>query len=92
MTQDREFKMKVKSSSNAKALASSIKKAILDDEKIAVLDAIGASAVNQAFKACAICRSYVATAGYDLIVRPAFSTTTINGESKTVARFFVSKN
>jgi stage V sporulation protein S len=36
------------------------------------LRAMGAGAVNQAVKAIAIARGYVATSGVDLIVRPGF--------------------
>lgn len=40
--------------------------------------AIGAGAVNQAVKACAIARGYVAVRGIDLLVRPGFGTVVIN--------------
>lgn len=91
MQKSKEFLMKVKSSSASKPLASSIKHALMEGNTV-VLSAIGASAVNQAFKACIIARGYVATSGYDLTIRPAFSETVIDGETRTVARFIIDKN
>jgi stage V sporulation protein S len=42
-----------------------------------MLRAIGAGAVNQAIKACAIARGYVAPRGIDLSIRPGFATVTM---------------
>ena len=44
----------------------------LYEGKSVTLRAVGAGAVNQAMKACAIARGYVASRGYDLLVRPGF--------------------
>ena len=38
------------------------------------LRAVGATAVNQMVKACAIARGYVASQGKDLLFRPGFAT------------------
>jgi stage V sporulation protein SpoVS len=38
------------------------------------LRGVGAGAVNQMAKACAIARGYVASRGVDLVVRPGFTT------------------
>jgi len=90
MQKSNEFKMNVKSSSGSKPLASSIKQALMEDKTV-VLCAIGASAVNQAVKACAIARGYVASAGYDLTIRPGFADTVIDNDTKTVVRLIVDK-
>lgn len=66
----------MKSSSNPQSLASAISHAIYDSRKV-TLRAIGAGAVNQAIKACAIARGYVAPRGIDLSVRPGFTTVTM---------------
>jgi len=66
----------VKSSSNPQSLASAISHAIYDNRTVC-LRAIGAGAVNQAIKACAIARGYVAPRGIDLSIRPGFTTVTM---------------
>lgn len=66
-----ETVLKVGTTSDVKQLASSISFATMDSKRV-VLRAIGASAVNQMIKACAIARTYVASRGVDLVVRPGF--------------------
>ena len=56
---------------------------------IAELQAIGAGAVNQAVKAVAIARGFVAPAGIDLICIPAFKDVEIGGEERTAIKFIV---
>ena len=51
--------------------------------------AIGAAAVNQAVKAIAVTRGFVAPQGMDLVTVPAFVEITINGEERTAIRFMV---
>lgn len=68
-----ESVLRVKSSSNPQSLASAISHAVYDSRKV-LLRAIGAGAVNQAIKACAIARGYVAPRGIDLTIRPGFAT------------------
>lgn len=65
--------VKVSGSSPPKDVASSIAHGLYDRKQVKVR-AIGAGAVNQAAKACAIARGYVATRGIDLTVRPGFET------------------
>lgn len=65
--------LKVKASSNPQAVASALSYAIYDNRAVK-LRAIGAGAVNQAVKACAIARGYVAPRGIDLSFRPGFDT------------------
>lgn len=65
--------LRVKGSSSAQSLASAIAHATYEGKPI-VLRAIGAGAVNQAVKACAIARGYVATRGDNLAFIPGFDT------------------
>ncbi len=53
------------------------------------MQAVGAGAVNQAIKAIAIARGFVAPSGIDLVCVPAFSEIIIDGEERTAIRFHV---
>ncbi|MDE5546200.1 MAG: stage V sporulation protein S [Anaeroplasmataceae bacterium] len=75
---------KSKPSSVAGALANSFK-----FKNQVQVQAIGAGAINQAIKAIAIARGYVAPTGKDLIVVPAFSDILIDGEEKTAIKLIV---
>jgi stage V sporulation protein S len=59
--------------SSAQSLASAIAHALYDSPQVK-LRAVGASATNQAVKAIAIARGFVATRGLDLTCRPGFTT------------------
>lgn len=85
--------LKVKGSSAPSALASAISHGVYDGQNVA-MRAIGASAVNQAVKAVAIARSFVASRGIDLHCIPSFATLDINGVemSAIVIRVFPAKN
>lgn len=74
---DRNAVLRVSSASPAQSLASAISYALYDNQKV-TLRAIGAGAVNQSMKGCAIARGYVAQRGLDLVVRPGF--TQVEGE------------
>lgn len=65
--------LRVAAGSNPQALASAIAHAIYDNRTVK-LRAVGAGAVNQAVKALAIARGYVAPRGLDLVCKPGFST------------------
>lgn len=76
--------VKVGASSSSKDVAAVIAHHLYDGKRVRVRS-IGAGAVNQAVKACAIARGYVATRGIDLMVRPAFETVTGNdGDASSV--------
>lgn len=66
-----ESVLRVKGSSNPSAVASALSHALYDNRRV-VLRAIGAGAVNQAVKACAIARGYCAPRGLDLTIVPGF--------------------
>lgn len=68
-----EVVLRVGNSSDVQQLASSISFALQDSKKV-VLRGVGAGAVNQMAKACAVARGYVASRGVDLVVRPGFTT------------------
>lgn len=71
-----EHVLRVKPSANPQKLASAVAHACYEHKRV-VLRAIGAGAVNQAVKACAIARGFVAPRGLDLAIRPGFTTVTM---------------
>lgn len=80
--------LKVSSKSNPSKVAGAI--ANIYREKGSVeIQAIGAGSLNQAIKAVAICRGFVAPTGDNLVVIPAFNDIVINGEPKTAIKLIV---
>jgi len=65
--------LRVSAGSNPQSVASAIAHAIYDKHEVK-LRAVGAGAVNQAVKAIAISRGYVAPRGMDLTCKPGFTT------------------
>jgi len=65
--------LRVSSSSNPQSVASAIAYAIYENKHVKIR-AVGAGAVNQACKAMAIARGYVAPRGIDLTFKPGFTT------------------
>ncbi len=80
--------LKVSASSQPKSVAGALA-AVLRDRSTAEVQAVGAGAVNQAVKAIAITRGFVAPNGIDLVVVPAFSEIEIDGENRTAIKFIV---
>lgn len=80
--------LKVSADSKPKAVAGAVA-AVLREKGMVELQAIGAGAVNQAVKAIAISRGFVAPNGIDLIAIPAFTKVEIDGEERTAIRFLV---
>ncbi len=80
--------LKVSAQSNPKSVAGALA-AVLREKGSAEVQAVGAGAVNQAIKAVAIARGFVAPNGIDLITIPAFAEITIDGEERTAIRFIV---
>lgn len=80
--------LKVSSKSNPNSVAGAIANALRDEKRVEVLS-VGAGALNQAVKAVAIARGYVAPLGKDLICVPAFSEIIINDEECTAIKLFV---
>jgi len=80
--------LKVASKSNPNSVAGAIA-GVIREEGYAEVQVIGAGALNQAVKAIAISRGYVAPSGIDLICVPAFLDIEIDGEERTAIRFFI---
>ena len=84
--------LKVKSDSAVKKVAGSISHALKGGENTPSKDvellAIGAGAVNQTVKALAISSGHIANGGRTLKFRVGFKVADINGEEKTMMRFF----
>ncbi|MFO8191239.1 MAG: stage V sporulation protein S [Bacillota bacterium] len=80
--------LKVSAHSKAKALAGALAAVVRTDGAVG-LQAIGAGAVNQAIKAIAVARGYVAPNGLDLVVVPSFVEISINDEARTAIKFLV---
>ena len=53
------------------------------------MQAIGAGALNQAIKAIAIARGFVAPSGKNLVCIPAFTDITIDGDERTAIKLIV---
>lgn len=80
--------LKVSASSNPKSVAGALA-AVIREKGSAEMQAVGAGAVNQAVKAIAITRGFVAPNGVNLICIPAFSEVQIDGEERTAIKFLV---
>lgn len=80
--------LRVAAASNANSVAGALAAAIREQGG-AEMQAVGAGAVNQAVKAIAIARGFVAPQGMNLICIPAFTDLVIDGEKRTAIRFIV---
>lgn len=80
--------LKVSSKSEPKSVAGALA-AVLREKSRAEIQAIGAGAVNQAIKAIAIARGFVAPNGIDLVTIPAFTEIMIDEEERTAIKFIV---
>ena len=74
--------LKISSKSNPNSVAGAIAGLVKESSK-AEMQAIGAGAINQAVKAVAIAKGFVAPSGMDLVCSPAFTEVTIDNEDKT---------
>lgn len=80
--------LKVSSKSNPNSVAGAMA-GVLRESASVEIQAIGAGALNQAIKAIAIARGFVAPGGKDLICIPAFTEVEINGEERTAIKLIV---
>lgn len=80
--------LKVSANSQPKSVAGALA-AVLRDNNYAEIQAVGAGAVNQAVKAIAITRGFVAPNGIDLVAVPAFAEVNIDGEERTAIKFYI---
>jgi stage V sporulation protein S len=82
--------LRVSAKSIPKSVAGAIAAVVRESGKVEV-QAVGAGAVNQAMKAVAIARGFVAPNGIDLVAIPGFSEITINGEERTAIKILVER-
>jgi len=80
--------IKVSGTSRTSAVAGAIA-GVIREKQHAEVQAIGASAVNQAVKAIALARGYLANDGYNIIGIPEFVDVDIEGKIRTAIRFTV---
>jgi stage V sporulation protein S len=80
--------LKVSSKSQSKSVAGAMA-LILEKESDVSLQAIGAGAVNQAVKAVAIARGFLAPKGIELFVQVSFVELSIDQKERTGIRFLV---
>ena len=80
--------LKVSATSKPSAVAGAIA-GVMREKGRAEVQAIGAGAVNQAVKAIAIARGYLAPSGLDIVCIPSFTDVMINNEERTAIRLIV---
>jgi len=80
--------LKVSAKSNPNSVAGALA-AVLRERRQAEMQSIGAGALNQAVKAVAIARGFVAASGMDLICIPAFTDVMIDGERRTAIKLII---
>mgnify|MGYP000525554453 CR=1 FL=1 len=80
--------LKISSKSNPNSVAGAIAGLVKESNK-AEMQAIGAGALNQAVKAVAIARGFVAPSGKNLVCIPAFTDISIDGEERTAIKLIV---
>jgi stage V sporulation protein S len=78
--------LKVSSRSVPNSVAGAIAGAVRENGGVEV-QAVGSGAINQAVKAIAVARGFLAPSGIDLICTPAFGQVMINDEERTAMRF-----
>ena len=80
--------LKVSSKSNPNSVAGALAN-VFRERGVVEVQAIGAGALNQAIKAIAIARGFVAPSGKNLICIPAFTDIQIDGEERTSIKLIV---
>ncbi len=80
--------IKVAAASRTSAVAGAIAGVFRENKHVNV-QAIGASAVNQAVKAMALAKGYLEEDGFDVIFIPKFVDVEIDNKTRTAIRFIV---
>ena len=80
--------LKVSSRSKPNSVAGALANAF-KERSVIEIQAVGAGALNQAIKAIAIARGYIAPSGKDIYCIPAFSDIMIEGEDKTAIKLII---
>ena len=80
--------IKVSSKSNPNSVAGALANVFREKSSVE-MQAIGAGALNQAIKAVAIARGFVAPSGVDLVCIPAFAEVQVEGEDRTGIKLII---
>ena len=80
--------LKVSSKSNPNSVAGALANAFRSSGKVEI-QAVGAGALNQAIKAVAIARGFLAPSGKNIVCIPAFADISIEGEEKTAIKLII---
>ncbi|MGI6050307.1 MAG: stage V sporulation protein S [Acetivibrionales bacterium] len=80
--------LKVSSKSNPNSVAGAIA-GVVRENGVAEIQSVGAGALNQAIKAVAIARGFLAPVGIDLVCIPAFSEIIIDGDERTAIKLII---
>lgn len=80
--------LRISTKSNPNSIAGAIA-GLVKEKGRAEMQAIGAGALNQAVKAVAIARGFVAPSGVELICIPAFAEVKVEGEDRTGIKLVV---
>ena len=80
--------LKISSKSNPNSVAGAIA-CLVKESNRAEMQAIGAGALNQAIKAVAIARGFLAPSGKNIVCIPAFTDISIDGEERTAIKLII---
>ena len=80
--------LKVSSKSNPSSVAGALANVFREKGNVEI-QAVGAGALNQAIKAIAIARGFMAPSGKNLVCIPAFADITIDGEERTAIKLII---
>ena len=80
--------LKVSSKSNPNSVAGAIANIFRERGNVEI-QAVGAGALNQAIKAVAIARGFVAPTGKNLVCIPAFQDIAIDGDERTAIKLII---
>jgi len=80
--------LKVSSKSNPNSVAGALANAFRLNGKVEI-QAVGAGALNQAIKAVAIARGFLAPSGKNIVCIPAFADISIEGEERTAIKLII---
>ena len=80
--------LKVSSKSNPNSVAGALANVFRERDSVEI-QAVGAGALNQAIKAVAIVRGFVALSGKNLVCIPAFTDIVIDGEERTAIKLII---
>ena len=80
--------LKVSSKSNPNSVAGALANAFRSSGKVEI-QAVGAGALNQAVKAIALARGFLAPSGKNIVCIPAFADISIEGEERTAIKLII---